>query len=356
MTIINRALHKAYQHRAGAQSVESPEQREEAVGGWTSKLREPIRSDATSEKSAAVAESVAKAPADARPAARPVSADDHETEFRRMTDGPIVAPAGVMVRVDAPHHPAKEPLPGEAQPAAAPAASAPAAAEDLARAQAVEFWAWPPIVQKLLSCPAAAEISRLAGRLSGLAVERGLGCLALSGAGRVVGRTSLVLALAKSLTETCSARVAIVDTDFEHPDLARSLSLRPRSGLWDVACERKSSSSPWTTLVPGKLAIVPLVARVSHDAVDRRKISVLHNFIRSLRRGYDLVLVDAGPWESLVPPLVFEGGVIDAFIGVSRSGDGDEQLDDELYGQPGIEWLGTIETFSPAPQLELQIA
>ena len=214
------------------------------------------------------------------------------------------------------------------------------------------LWAWPPIVQKLLSCPAGAEINRLAGRLKQLALERGLGCLAVSGPCRAAGRTSLVLTLAKALTESCSARVAIVDADFEHPDVARMLAARPRSGLWNAACERGSGPSPVTTLIPGKLAIVPLLARVSPAAIDRQKIAALQTFLQKLRRAYDLVLVDAGPWESLIPQLVFENRAIDAFICVSRYNVADEQLDAAAYRQPGIEWLGMIETFAPASQLE----
>jgi Mrp family chromosome partitioning ATPase len=355
MTIINRALHKAYQHRTGSQSPAAPEQRAEAVGGWASKLREPKRSSPAPEGSTAAAESITKDSAEIDPTPDATAADHGEAAVLRATDGPIVAPAGVRVRVDPPHLPANSQVLAETHPATTPAAKLPSAANDEARDHQTELWAWPPIVQKLLNCPAGTEINRLAGRLTQLAEERGLRCLALSGTGRLAGRTSLVLTLARSLAENCSARVAVVDADFEHPDLARMLSLRPHSGLWDVACERKLRSSPRTMLIPGKLAVVPLVARISLDAVDRRKISVLQSFWRALRSGYDLILIDAGPWESLVPPLVFENGAIDAFIGVSRSRDG-EQLDDELYNQPGIEWLGTIETFSRAAQLELKIA
>ncbi len=355
MPIINRALHKAYQHRAGAREV--PEQRAEGLGGWASKLREPKRSSPAPDDAVAVSESVAKTVCDIESTAAAAPPDHFETDVLRVTDGPIVAPAGVTVRVDPPHLPASSQVLAEAHPATTTRSSElPAAAKEEAHTQQTELWAWPPIVRKLLSCPAGAEINRLAGRLTQLADERGLRCLAFSGTGRLVGRTSLVLTLARSLAENCSARVAVVDADFEHPDLARMLSLRPHSGLWDVACERKLRASPRTMLIPGKLAVVPLVARVSLDAVDRRKISVLQSFLRALRSGYDLIFIDAGPWESLVPPLVFENGAIDAFIGVSRSRDGEEQLDDELYNQPGIEWLGTIETFSRTPQLELKIA
>jgi Mrp family chromosome partitioning ATPase len=122
-----------------------------------------------------------------------------------------------------------------------------------------------------------------------------------------------------------------------------------------VACENHTAPSPLATLVPGKLSLVPLVARVSPEAIDRRKIAAMQTYLRRMRRGYDLVLIDAGPWESLIPPLVFENLTVDAFICVSRHNDAEEPLDDASYRQPGVEWLGTIETFCPAMR-ELQIA
>jgi Mrp family chromosome partitioning ATPase len=205
----------------------------------------------------------------------------------------------------------------------------------------------------LLSSSAGAELHNLAGQLKHMAAERGLSCLALSGPGRATGRTSLVLTLARMLTEAQSARVAIVDADFGHPDAARMISVRPQTGLWEAACDTRAAAAAVTTLVAGKLAIVPLVGPVAHEAIDRRKIGAMQSFLRSLRREYDLVLVDAGPWESLVPPLVFESRGVDAFICVSRcAASHEEQLDDETYQHPGVEWLGMIETFAPANRTE----
>jgi Mrp family chromosome partitioning ATPase len=219
----------------------------------------------------------------------------------------------------------------------------------------VARWSWPPVVQKLLDCTAGAELRKLAASLKHLAATRRLGCLALSGIGRSTGRTSLVLTLAHILTETQPCRVAVVDADFGHPQAAELLSLRPQKGLWEAACD-DTVESVVTPLMPGKLAILPLVERVAPEAIDRRKITAMQNLLRSLRREYDLVLVDAGPWESLVPPLVFESRAIDAFLCVSRCDSADERLDDEQYRQPGIEWLGVIETFTPARQAKREMS
>lgn len=351
MTIINRALHKAYKRRSDAQPAVALQQRAATATGWASNLREPVRPIPMPERAAAAPGTVTTVPEGSL--ALPVA------PARRKPEGPVVVPASTTVRVDSPHAPSKGPLLVDTRSAAPqPTESRLAETTDRSRGKVAEPaigpWAWPPVVQKLLNCPAGAEIRQLAGRLMQLASERSLGCLALSGPGRAAGRTSLVLTLARALTESCSARVAIVDADFGHPDVARMISVRPRSGLWNAACEKGLGSSPVMTLIPGKLALVPLVARVSPEAIDRRKIAALQTFLQVLRRGYDLVLVDAGPWESLIPPLVFENRTIDGFICVSRYNDDDEQLDDATYRQPGIEWLGTIETFTPASQLELQ--
>ncbi len=213
-------------------------------------------------------------------------------------------------------------------------------------------WSWPPIVGKLLDSSAGTELRRLSASLKHLAATRRLGCLALSGPGRSTGRTSLVLALAHLLVETQSARVAIVDADFGHPEAADLLSFRPRRGLWDAACEREKPAAVVASLIADKLSIVPLVEPVVPDAIDRKKIAAVQSFLRSLRRENDLVLVDAGPWEALIPPLVFESRAVDALLCVARHDGGRERLDDDDYRHPGTEWLGMIETFVPAEELK----
>jgi hypothetical protein len=97
------------------------------------------------------------------------------------------------------------------------------------------------------------------------------------------------------------------------------------------------------------LAIVPLAKPVAIELIDRNKIRNLHSLLRALGRDGNIVLVDAGSWESLVPPLIFESHAVDACICVLRADTPpDERLDEEALRQPGVEFLGTIETFTPS--------
>ncbi len=381
MTIINRALTKAYGRRSHAEPANAREEQSPSVNGWASTLREPLRplsspalqaaqappiSTTPNETAAPAATSAAlatgtvlvtssgvvaklQAMAEARPATG-ASALPTARSATATTAAPSGAPAGATMRIDPGHVAAKPQVPAEAQTVER---KPPAAAPETAAVDAAPRWSWPPIVRKLLDCSAGGELRRLSASLKHLAATRRLGCIALSGPGRSTGRTSLVLTLAHLLAETQSSRVAIVDADFGNPQAAELLSLRPRAGLWDAACEKKeTAASVVTTLIEGKLSLVPLTERVAPEAVDRRKIATLQSFLRSLRRENDLVLVDAGPWESLVPPLVFESRAVDALLCVSRHESDEERLDDEHYRQPGMEWLGMIETFVPVQELK----
>ena len=367
MTIINRALHKAYKRRSDAETAPGLEPRSQSVTGWASKVRDPIRPIPAPDQTISLPATNAVPPeVPLAPAVTEVLTGIGPV----ITPAPAVGPAsrvlldGMTVRFDAGHSRAK-PQPAMEVPAAkakvagagkideggksaGAATGSEKGASDAVAAQITPRWSWPPIVGKLLDCPAGAELRKLAGSLKQLAGTRNLACVALSGPGRSTGRTSLVLTLAHILAETQFCRVAIVDADFGHPDAAQVLSLRPRQGLWEAASQNAGGAAAATVLIPGKLVIVPLVERIATESIDRKKIASVQTFLRSLRREYDLVLVDAGPWEALVPPLVFESRAVDAVLCVARCGWCDERLDDDHFRQPGIEWLGMIETFAPA--------
>jgi Mrp family chromosome partitioning ATPase len=377
MTIINRALTKAYRRRSDAEPGKTREEHSPSATGWATMLREPLRpisspdlrsarpvvSPTTSVEIAAPSgahggstvqfdpfRAVAKPQArpDARPGIEPAVLAAPRSESAAAA--PPDQPAGTTVRIDPGHASARPQATLEAQAAESKQARA---AGDRIAVDAAPRWSWPPIVGKLLDCSAGAELRRLAASLKHLAVTRGLVCMALSGPGRSTGRTSLLLTLAHLLAETQFSRVAIVDADFGHPQAADLLSLRPGAGLWEAACEKNEAAAQVVTpLIEGKLSLVPLLDRVPIEAVDRRKIAALQTFLRSLRRENDLVLLDAGPWETIVPPLVFESRAVDALLCVARCGSGEAPLDDEQYRQPGMEWLGMIETFVPAQRLK----
>ncbi len=122
--------------------------------------------------------------------------------------------------------------------------------------------------------------------------------MAFSGRGRQVGRTSLVLTLASVLIADKTTSVAIVDADFAHPEAAQIISLKPALGLEEAVTPAAAAGGGGvTTLIAGRLAIVPLMKPVAPSAIDQRRIGALQTCVRSLRQEYDLVLIDAGPFE-----------------------------------------------------------
>jgi Mrp family chromosome partitioning ATPase len=161
------------------------------------------------------------------------------------------------------------------------------------------------------------------------------------------------LTLASVLIADKKTRVAIVDADFNHPQVAQSISLIPSKGLEEAIDGPEVDLGAVTTLIAGRLDIVPLLKPIAADAIDRRRLGTMQTFLRTLRREYDVVLIDAGPWETGHPPLVLECRGVDAVVCVCRAQSTDgEPPGEKNFQQPGVEWLGVVETFVKAPPLD----
>lgn len=329
MTIINRALHKVYKRRS---DEGPPHPRDavpvESVRGWAPQLRQPTPpgDDAGREATVPVPPAIStldRAVTSTNPPGRAVKAD-------------AFSPAGTTARIDPGHKLAT--IAAEAPPELAEAGG------DQLPAQG---WSWPAIVHRLLACPVGPGLRDLAASLKRLALERDLRCIAFSGSGRNTGRTSIMLTLASVLAKDSALRLVMVDADLLQPGVGQMLSISAESGLWHAACGRKEDVAAAVTRLAENLSVVPLIESVPMESVDRERIAALRSFLRNLRRANDLVLVDAGPWESLVPPLVFESRAIDAFLAICRSDTPQaERIDAEQCADPGLEWLGTVETFA----------
>jgi hypothetical protein len=368
MTIINRALLKAYERRADADAASELEQHPSAViRGWARTLREPIRAangEGEPEEGQPTADEVMQSPAQGSAVGAVVVeqlqiAVEQKTVAEAEADIPVVSlyqPDGTMMRFDPAHVPAVEipPEPLETEPVSAAASIAPS---PVAPAPAQPVWIWPTIVERLLACPAAADLRELADRLHVLAADCDLRCVAFGGPGRRAGRTSLIVTLAWVLAEEKSSRVAIVDAHFDNPGLAQALSLRsgaepavePGAGFGAALGDNSLDSVESTTTLSDNLVIASLFDRVPVETIGRGGIGQLQSLLRSLRRDFDLVLVDAGAWQQAGPPLVLECRAIDAFVCVARSSSPSESpVGEQNLEQLGIEWLGQVEIFVPA--------
>jgi Mrp family chromosome partitioning ATPase len=344
MTTINRALLKAYERQPHTDAGEQAEHNRTApLRGWAAKLRKPIR--ATELPTVHEEPAIAAASADVVVSWVPVAMTPAEPA---RPDQPSSDPAvnlphsdGTNWRFDQPHPTSQAAQSSEHEEASTSVATV-----------YHTGWTWPTIVERLLTCPAANEFRQFASDLHTLATECDLRCVAFSGTGHHAGRTSLIATLARVLSEEKSARIALVDAHFGEPGLGQILSLELASGLGEVIRESNRDPLEAITSLSSQLAIAPLRERVLAEAVDRRTIGQMQSLLRLLRCDYDLVLIDAGPWEAAGPPRVLDCRAVDAFVSVSRSRSATgTEIGEQHLTQLGIEWLGQIETFVPAPSV-----
>lgn len=358
MTIINRALLKAYERRDDTVvASELDRHPSTVVRGWARKLREPIRG--------VPRELLPETPAEGEPTRDVATTDLEDAPVAIVPSETAPEPVisihredGTTLRFDSAHDPAVEDPPeaaalaaiaavaaGETPAAIASAVAAPSPAL-AAEPPAAPEWAWPSIVERLLASSAAGQLRELADRLQQLAVECDVRCIVFSGPGRRAGRTSLVATLAWVLAEEKAVRVAIVDAHFENPGLAQTLSLRSGQGTGSGGYQPDHNAADAAISLTEKLAIVPVAGRTGEAALPREKSGSLQRLLRTVRCDHDVVLVDAGPWEPQRPPAILECRAIDGFVCVGRSDAAPGATIDEAgLVELGIEWLGRIENF-----------
>lgn len=155
----------------------------------------------------------------------------------------------------------------------------------------VEHFLWPSAVRAILDRggPAPAEFA------AQLLAQAGAGekVVAITGGGRGEGRTSVALALARSMA-SAGGRVVLVDADCERPDLARSLGVAPQFG-WDQVLQGELPlDDVLITSLGDRLAIVPWHQRVAGSVLPFHPLRASVS-LGLLRENYDLVLVDGGP-------------------------------------------------------------
>jgi len=192
----------------------------------------------------------------------------------------------------------------------------------------VDHFAWPELCGTL-SSRLAPQFDDLAQQLL---AESALGrkAIALAGACRGEGRTTLALVLAQRLADA-GAKVLLVDADFDSPQLAARLGLGVAGG-WQQALE--NGEPAWEAMIESlddHLALLPLAPRsenmqkaaAAQTAAEftNQHASAIRQHLGDLRQHFDVILVDAGPEASVhvanSRPLQGAIGGVDAAILVS---------------------------------------
>jgi Mrp family chromosome partitioning ATPase len=159
----------------------------------------------------------------------------------------------------------------------------------------VDHFAWPKVCHRL-ELIAALELDRLAETLIA-AAKQGMKVVGLSGGQRGEGATTMLLCAARRLV-TRNVKTVIVDADLGDPQLTKRLGLLPQLGWEDVAAGRQPVDEVLVESAADNLAILPLCGPVSISEISYASQRIMAESLNTLRKNYDLVLMDLGPLES----------------------------------------------------------
>lgn len=162
---------------------------------------------------------------------------------------------------------------------------------ELQAAYETERFAWPSQVEVLIAA-AGTEFSQFMQELAER-IRQGRKTLVVTGCERGEGRTTLVLALAR-LASNRNLRTAIVDADLRSPQTAEHLGLRPELGWDDVVAEHLPLADALIESNEDRLTLLPL-RNPQANPRGMAGTTTVAQAVEQLRRGFDLVLIDAGP-------------------------------------------------------------
>jgi len=155
----------------------------------------------------------------------------------------------------------------------------------------VERFAWQSSCTEL-STVAGEPLDRLADAIGeGLLPDRKV--VAFGGCRRGEGCTTLLLGAAQRLAQR-GLKVAVVDADFDHPQLARRLGLLPEAGWEEVLAGRLPLGEALIDSVQDGITVLPLCGPIPEQPYLPPDHPEPVGSIEVLRRHYDLVLIDLG--------------------------------------------------------------
>ena len=159
----------------------------------------------------------------------------------------------------------------------------------------VDHFAWPKVCQRLESI-AALELNRLAETLLA-AAKQGMKVVGLSSGQRGEGATTLLLCAARQLVAR-NVKTVLVDADLAEPQLAKRLGLLPQLGWEDVASGRQPVEEVLVESADDNLAVLPLCGPLRISDISFASQRIMAECLETLRKNYDLVLLDLGPLEN----------------------------------------------------------
>jgi Mrp family chromosome partitioning ATPase len=221
-------------------------------------------------------------------------------------------------------------------------------AEPFDPAWEVERFFWPTTCDELLT--SSPDDWEGAARQLLDAAKQGCKVVAVAGLRRGEGRSTLALCLARLAAES-GAKVALVDADFEHPQLSELLGVGAECDWREALAEGLPLAEAAILGLADGLTLLPLQSAAAISEISFGQPAVV-KMLRDASKFFDLVLVDAGPlagpehaarWGGKSCP--FDGGL---FVRDLRRTDAEEAA--ATVGQlrkNGLSHVVVVENFAP---------
>ena len=214
----------------------------------------------------------------------------------------------------------------------------------------VDHFRWPELCHEIIR-RAGSALDHTVHHLIGDA-RNGRKVVAVTGASRGEGRTTLLLCLAQRLV-AAGVKTVVVDADFANPSLASHLGIAPQADWSDLVNQQQSLADVLVESIADHLTLLPLrdTTAPSPHLADDLYAPVT---INALRENYQVVLVDAGTYsDTTATTSLFRGKTpanIDAAIVLRdvRQTDVHPEVMTSLLAQlhaAGIEVTGIAENF-----------
>lgn len=163
----------------------------------------------------------------------------------------------------------------------------------------VDRFLWPETVQKLLKDDKSYFMQ--AGAKLVAAAKDGLRTLAITGSRRGEGRSTLAMCLARCAAQS-GISVAIIDADFQRPQLAGQIGLEIAYGWQDAASGKIPLAEAAVKSIADRVTVLPLEASAASAPLSLANPSVT-SIIRTAADTFDLVIIDLGPTAAGEEPL-----------------------------------------------------
>jgi len=175
--------------------------------------------------------------------------------------------------------------------------------------------------------PVSGQYRRLLEAVTAAPAASGARALLLTGLAGGVGTTTVLLNLAATAARQGCGRVLVVDGQLRAPAVAERLGLEATPGLREVLAGELPLER---ALRPTEVAnLTALTAGVGSAGVVRFQAETVGSVLRRLRQQFDLVLLDAPPWDGR-PDVVGLAAACDAALLVVPADEADAPAVDDL--------------------------